>query len=88
MAIPTSVDTIGKNVSWRHSVGAQRLYGEIVGVKYRCGPDPRYPKGSRGYKNGIRKLYKVLSIMLADGRVLKVSGEHEDLKKMGMVPEE
>jgi hypothetical protein len=51
------------------------------------GADPRYPLGSQGYKNGIRALFQKMSIILADGRVLNISSEQEDLKAIGMIAE-
>lgn len=85
--IPTPVDVVGRNVSWKPSPQSDRLYGQVVKVWLDIGADPRYPKGSRGYKNGIRKLFKKLQIEIGDGRCFTISGEHEDLKKIGMVAE-
>ena len=85
--IPTPVDVVGRNVSWKPTPTSDRLFGQVVKVWLVHGPDPRYPKGSKGYKNGIRALFKKLDIEIGDGRVFTVSGEHEDLKKIGMVAE-
>ena len=87
MSIPQPVDEIGRIVSFRPSTSSHILTGEVVDVYFRMGEDPRYPKGSKGYKNGMRKLYKKLSVMLPDGRILNMSGEHDDLKAIGMVVE-
>lgn len=85
--IPPPVDVVGRNVSWKPTPDSDRLYGQVVKVRYRPGADPRYPEGSRGYKNGIRALFKLISVEMADGRVFTMSGEHEDLKKIGMIAE-
>ena len=85
MSIPVPVDVVGRTVSFRPTPSSTIIQGEVVDVYYRIGADPRYPKGSKGYKNGMRKLSKRLGIVLPDGRILKVSGEHEDIKAMDMV---
>jgi len=85
--IPAPVDVKGKNVSWKPTESSDRLYGQVVDVFLKIGADPRYPKGSRGYKNGIRKLWKHITVEIGDGRRFTMSGEHEDLKKIGMVAE-
>lgn len=87
MSIPVPVDVPGRTVSFRPSNSSHILTGEVFKVYYRMGEDPRYPKGSKGYKNGMRQLYKKLSVILPDGRILNMSGEHEDLKAIGMVVE-
>ena len=87
MSIPVPVDVPGRTVSFRPSGSSHILSGEVVDVYFRMGVDPRYPKGSRGYKNGMRKMFKKLSVMLPDGRILNMSGEHDDLKAIGMVVE-
>lgn len=86
-AIPAPVDVIGRKVSWSHAGNSDRLYGEVCKVFFKSGEDPRYPKGSSGYKNGIRKLYKKISVVLADGRILNMSAEQDDLKAIGMIAE-
>lgn len=85
--IPTPVDVVGRNVSWKPTPDSDRLYGQVVKVRYRSGADPRYPEGSRGYKNGIRALFKLISVEIGDGRVFTVSGEQDDLKRIGMIAE-
>ena len=87
MSIPLPVDVPGRTVSFRPSGSSHILTGEVIKVYFRMGEDPRYPKGSKGYKNGIRKLYKKLSVLLPDGRILNMSAEHDDLKAIGMVVE-
>ena len=86
-AIPAPVDVIGRKVSWSHAGNSDRLYGEVCKVYFKTGEDPRYPKGSSGYMNGIRKLYKKISVVLADGRILNMSAEQDDLKAIGMIAE-
>lgn len=49
-----------------------------VGFTYH--PHPKYPG-----VHGLRELRKQLTVMIPDGRMFKMSGEHEDLKKMGAV---
>ena len=78
--IPTPVDVVGRNVSWKTD-GGHTLYGEVVKVGFKIGPHPKYPNTQ------LRQLNKQLTIVMADGRVFKVSGEHDDLKRMGMVAE-
>ena len=85
--IPTPVDVLGRKVSWSHAGNSDRLYGEVCKVYYQMGEDPRYPKGSKGYKNGMRKLYKKISVLLADDRILNMSAEQDDLKAIGMIAE-
>ena len=85
--IPAPVDVVGRKVSWRHAANSDRLYGEVIKVYFKMGADPRYPKGSQGYTNGLRKLFKKISVVLADGRILNMSAEHEDLKSIGMISE-
>ena len=85
MSIPMCVDVPGRRVSFRPSKTSHVLVGEVVKVYFKMGEDPRYPKGSKGYKNGIRKLYKRLSILLPDGRILNMSGEQEDIRALEIV---
>jgi hypothetical protein len=85
--IPSPVDVVGRKVSWSPANNSDRLYGEVIKVYFKMGADPRYPKGSQGYKNGIRALFQKMSIILADGRVLNISSEMEDLKAIGMIAE-
>ena len=85
MSIPLPVDELGRRVSFRPSPSSHILEGEVVKVYFRRGEDPRYPKGSKGYKNGIRKLFKRISILLPDGRILNMSGEQEDIRQYEIV---
>jgi len=78
--IPSPVDVKGRNVSWKTESG-HTLYGEVVHVGFKYAAHPKYPNTS------LRVMNKVLTLAMADGRMFKVSGEHEDLKKMGMVAE-
>jgi hypothetical protein len=81
--IPPPVDVVGRKVSWKPSPNSDRMYGEVVhvGFKWPYPPDPKYPGGR------VRLLKKVLSVAIPDGRIFKMSGEHEDLKKIGMIAE-
>lgn len=85
--IPSPVDVVGRKVSWSPAKNSDRLYGEVIKVYYKMGADERYPVGSKGYKNGMRKLFQKISVILADGRVLNMSSEQEDLKAIGMIAE-
>jgi len=85
--IPAPVDVKGRHISFRPSPSSDILFGEVVDVYLRPGPDPRYPEGSRGYKNGIRKLFTKISVLLPDGRVLNMPAEQEDVKRLRMVAE-
>ena len=87
MNIPATVDVKGRMVSFRPTESSDIITGEVVDVYFRPGADPRYPKGSQGYKNGIRKLFKKMSVLLPDGRVLNMSAEQEDIKGLRMVAE-
>lgn len=79
--IPAPVDVVGRKVSWSPSEKSDRLYGEVVAVKYKPHPHPKYPNTAN------RILKTVLHVMIPDGRVFKMSGEIEDLKKIGMIAE-
>ena len=85
--IPAPVDVKGRHISFRPSASSDILFGEVVDVYWRPGPDPRYPEGSQGYKNGIRKLFTKISVLLPDGRVLNMPAEQEDVKRLRMVAE-
>ena len=85
MNIGTPIDVKGRQISFRPTESSDIISGEVVDVYFRRGADPRYPKGSQGYKNGIRKLFKKISILLPDGRVLNMNAEQEDVKKFRMV---
>lgn len=81
--IPPPVDVPGRKVSWKPSLNSDRMYGEVVhvGFKWPYPKDPKYPSGN------VRMLKKVISVATADGRIFKMSGEQEDLKKVGMIVE-
>lgn len=80
-----ALDVPGRKVRWRPSGVHEYLSGEVLKVWYDIGADPRYPKGSRGYKNGIRALFTKMSVQIGDGRIFVMSAEHEDLKKIKMM---
>ena len=85
MSIPLPVDVPGRRVSFRPSPSSHILEGEVVRVYFKWGEDPRYPKGSLGYKNGMRQMYKRIGVLLADGRILNMSCEQEDLRQNELV---
>jgi hypothetical protein len=87
MNIPAPIDVKGRLISFRPTESSDILYGEVVNVYFDNGADPRYPKGSQGYKNGIRALFKKITVLLADGRVLNMPAEQEDIKRLRMVAE-
>ena len=87
MSIPAPIDVKGRLISFRPNESSDIMHGEVVDVYFRTGEDPRYPKGSQGYKNGIRKLFKKISVLLPDGRVLNMNAEQEDIKRLRMVAE-
>ena len=87
MSIPAPIDVKGRLISFRPNERSDIVYGEVVDVYFRPGPDPRYPKGSKGYKNGIRKLFKKISVLLPDGRILNMPAEQQDIKDLRMVAE-
>ena len=87
MSIPVPVDVKGRLISFRPTESSDILYGEVVNVYFRRGADPRYPEGSKGYKNGIRALFKCISVLLPDGRILNMPAEQEDVKNFRMVAE-
>jgi hypothetical protein len=87
MKIPEAIDAKGRLISFRPNEMSDILYGEVVDVYFRSGEDPRYPKGSKGYKNGIRKLFKKISVLLPDGRILNMGAEQEDIRDLRMVAE-
>ena len=87
MNIPAPVDVKGRLISFRPTESSDILYGEVVNVYFENGADPRYPKGSQGYKNGIRALFKKITVLLADGRVLNMPAEQEDIRRLRMVAE-
>lgn len=75
--IQPPVDVVGKNISFKLNPNGIRMYGEVVhvGFKWPYPKDPKYPNGN------VRMLKKVLSVATADGRIFKISGEQEDLKR-------
>jgi hypothetical protein len=79
--IPQSVDVIGKMVSFRPNPNSDILFGEVVKVKMDLikPVNPEYPHS--------REYHKTISVELGDGRILNMSGDHEDLKKIRMVVE-
>ena len=79
--IPAPVDVVGRRVSWWASSGSDKFYGEVARVYFEYAEHPKYPGTS------LRVLKKRLSIIIPDGRIFNMSGEHEDLKAMGMVAE-
>ena len=85
MSIPLPIDVLGRRVQFRPTPSSHILEGEVVRVYFNRGEDPRYPKGSQGYKNGIRKLFKRVSLLLPDGRILNMSGEQEGIRQHEMV---
>ena len=87
MNIPAPIDVKGRLISFRPNENSDILYGEVVDVYFRTGADPRYPKGSKGYKNGIRKLFKKIAVLLPDGRILNMPAEQEDIRDLRMVAE-
>lgn len=79
--IPPPVDVKGRKVSWQPSVSSHRLYGEVLNVSKRPAPHPKYPNTT------CRVLKTVLHIVIPDGRVFQISGDHEYLKKIDMIAE-
>ena len=75
--IPAPVDVPGRKVSWSPSASSDRLYGEVVHVEVRPFPHPKY----------YRILKTFIHVMIPDGRTFVMSGEVEDLKKIGMIAE-
>ena len=72
MNIGIPIDVKGRLISFRPTESSDIISGEVIDVYFRRGADPRYPEGSQGYKNGIRKLFKKISILLPDGRILNM----------------
>jgi len=87
MSIPAPIDVKGRLISFRPTESSDILYGEVVNVYFNNGADPRYPKGSQGYKNGIRKLFKKITVLLPDGRLLNMPAEQQDIRELRMVAE-
>ena len=85
--IPVPIDVKGRQISFRPSESSDILFGEVVDVFYRPGIHPKHPKGSQGYKNGMRQSSKKITVVLADGRVLNMPAEQEDVKRYRMVAE-
>ena len=85
--IPAPVDQVGRTISFRPTPSSDILIGDVVKVWVEPGPDPRYPKGSQGYKNGIRALFTKIRVELPDGRLLNMPCEQEDVAKYRMVAE-
>lgn len=74
--IPAAVDIPGRRVSWKPSASSDILYGEVVSVHLRLTQCPKYDH-ARIYR-------KVLKVIIPDGRIFTLSGEHDNLKKIGM----
>jgi hypothetical protein len=74
--IPAAVDVPGRRVCWKPSISSDILYGEVISVHLRMEQCPKYSH-ARVYK-------KVLKVIIGDGRIFTLSGEHENLKKIGM----
>ena len=85
--IPVPVDQVGRTISFRPTTASDILVGDVTRVWFDIGADPRYPKDSKGYKNGIRKLFKKITVELPDGRTLNMPCEQEDVKALRMVAE-
>jgi hypothetical protein len=79
--IAPPVDVPGRKVSWKPSAWSDKLYGEVIAVKLRPMPHPKYPNSSN------RILKTVIHVLIPDGRIFKLDAEPEDLKKIGMVAE-
>lgn len=71
------VDVPGRKVSWKPNSWSDKLYGEVIAVKLRSEPHPKY----------YRVLKTVIHVLIPDGRIFKLDAEPEDLKKIGMVAE-
>lgn len=80
-SIPPSIDIPGKMVSFRPNPNSDILFGEVIGVRLdlRIPANPEYPHS--------REYHKTITVELGDGRILNMSGDHEDLKKIRMVAE-
>lgn len=85
--IPVPVDVVGRLVSFRPSKASDILLGEVTAVRYEAGADPRYPKGSQGYENGIRKLFPKITVTLPDDRTINMSCDKEGIEKYRIVAE-
>ena len=79
--IPPPLDVIGRNICFRLNKNGIFLNGEVIKVWFEHAQHPDYP----GKQN--RVLRKKLKVVLPDGRVLRISGEHEDLKRMDAIAE-
>ena len=77
--IPPPLDEVGKKICWRPHPSSDLFYGEVVKVGFSYHPHPKYPNTS------LRELRTVLTVMIPDGRMFKMSGEHEDLKANGVI---
>ena len=78
-AIAPPIDEVGKKICWRPHPSSDLFYGEVVNVGFTYHKHPKYPNTS------LRELKKVLTVMIPDGRMFKISGEHEDLKANGVI---
>ena len=79
--IPPSIDVPGKMVSFRPNPNSDILFGEVIGVRMdlRIPENPEYPHS--------REYHKTITVELGDGRILNMSGDHQDLKKIRMIAE-
>ena len=79
--IPPSIDVVGKMVSFRPNPNSDILFGEVIGVRMdlRIPENPEYPHS--------REYHKTITVELGDGRILNMSGDHQDLKKIRMIAE-
>ena len=76
--IPAPVDVVGRRVCWKPNENSDILYGEVISVKlelFNC-PNTKYEHQ--------RVLKKTIQVIIPDGRIFTMSGEHEHLKKIGM----
>lgn len=74
--IPAPVDVVGRRVCWKPTPTSDILYGEVLSVYLTHAQCPKYEHG--------RILKKTIKVIIPDGRVFTMSGEHEHLKKIGM----
>ena len=68
MSIPIPVDQRGRLVSFRPTPASDIVFGEVTNVVLESGVDPRFPKGSKEYKNGLRMLHPKMTVTLPDDR--------------------
>lgn len=73
-------DVVGKRVSWKKN-NQDRMWGEVTRVFFKMIPDVRFPG------TNMRSLQKWMTVEMADGRSFTMLAEHEELKRINMVPE-